>query len=62
MKNITTSFTGFASSLLLNAGFDTLAQKLDPVASRPHGIGQDAHGPSYCMPSAFTPKPRSNVR
>lgn len=62
MKNVTSSFTGLVSSLLCYAGFDTLAQKLDPVASRPHLIGHDAQGPALCMPCYFTPKPRNGGR
>ncbi len=62
MKNITSSFSGLVSSLFLNVGFDTLALKLDPVAGRPNANGHDSHGPSFCVPSAFTPKPRRGGR
>lgn len=58
MKNIASSFTGFASSLLLNAGFTQVAQKLDPISSRPSDLAAETHGPAYSYPSLFTPKPR----
>lgn len=58
MKTITTTLGGLASSLLFNAGFTQVAQKLDPVSCRPSELAAEAHGPAYCYPSAFTPKPR----
>ena len=58
MKTITTTLNGLASSLLLNAGLTQFAQKMDPVSSRPTEFTPEAHGPAYCWPSAFTPKPR----
>lgn len=55
---ITSSLTGLASSLFLNAGLVRIAQKLDPVSSLPSEQCSDAHGPASCYPSNFTPKPR----
>ncbi|MFZ5494343.1 MAG: hypothetical protein ACOZE5_03280 [Verrucomicrobiota bacterium] len=57
MKNITSTLSGLSSSLFLSVGLTEIAQKLDPVSQQPFATSIDAHGPSYCVPSYFTPKP-----
>jgi hypothetical protein len=58
MKMITSTLTGLASSLFLNAGLAQLAEKLDPISSLPASASVEAHGPAACFPCNFTPKHR----
>ncbi len=58
MKNITSSITGLASSLLSNVGLSHLAQKIDPLSRHAVDLAPEAHGPAFCVPTDFTPKPR----
>lgn len=56
MKTITSTLSGLSSSLFLNVGLTQIAQKLDPVSSRPSELCSEANGPSFCFPCGFTPK------
>lgn len=57
MKTITHAISGLASSLLLNAGFANVAQKLDPISSEgKHAAVAPNGGTSFCAPCQFTPK------
>ena len=58
MKLITSTLTGLASSLLLNAGLAHLAEKLDPVSGLPACVSAEAHGPAACFPCNFTRQQR----
>jgi hypothetical protein len=58
MKNITSTLNGLASSLLHNAGFAQMAEKMDPVSHQAVTQITEVHGPAACYPSTFTAKPR----
>lgn len=58
MNTITSTLSGLASSFLLNAGLAHIAEKFDPVSSRPTDMSAEAHGPALSYPSTFTVKPR----
>lgn len=57
MKKLTFAFSGLASSLLLNAGFEPFARKFDPVSRSATAAGFEMHSPSFSMPCQFSPKP-----
>ena len=56
MKNIASSFSGLASSLLLNVGLGQIAQKLDPVSNSRIELCANAHGAAVCFPSEIPQK------
>ena len=56
MKSITHTINGLASSLLLNVGLTQVAQKLDPVSTKPSMRAPNALSTEWTgVPSNFTP-------
>ena len=53
MKNITSTISGLASSLLLNVGLNQIAQKLDPVSHSSCELCVNAHAAAISMPCQF---------
>lgn len=57
MKSINNSFNGLASSLLLNLGLPTLAEKFDPMqnqAGNARNVLSSADSCTACVPCYFT--------
>lgn len=57
MKTFTTAISGLTASLLLNAGFENLARKFDPIFASAATVVGEAQGPALSYPCSFTPKP-----
>ncbi len=56
MKTITSTLSGLASSLFLNVGFTSVAQKLDPVSHQNCEICSEATAPALTAPCLFPAK------
>lgn len=56
MKNFTSAVSALASSLFLNAGFEPLARKIDPLSLAGVSEVSLAHAPAMSYPCSFVPK------